>query len=349
MVTLDLDTPALVQPFAAPLTAKDFASEQEVRWCPGCGNYSVIKAVQKTLADAGNDPAATVFISGIGCSSRFPYYMETYGFHTIHGRAAAVATGVKLAKPELDVWVVSGDGDSLAIGGNHLLHLLRRDVELTYLLLNNEIYGLTKGQYSPTSRPGTHSPSSPRGTLDDPVHPVRFALGAGARFVARAVDAAQGLLTETIARAHAFPGTGFVEILQNCLVFNDGVFDEVADKKAAPEHTIWLKHGEPMLYGKDKRHGLKLNRATLAIEAVTIGENGVTLEDILVHDETSRPLALLLSDLPFPGFPLPVGVIYAMPGAGFIGRQPVVETDTAQIAARLEKAMVGEGSWLVGG
>lgn len=332
---------------ALKLAAKDFATPQEVRWCPGCGNYSIIKAVQKTLADLAADPSNTVFVSGIGCSSRFPYYMETYGFHTIHGRAAAVATGVKLANPALDVWVVSGDGDSLAIGGNHLLHLLRRNVDLTYLLLNNEIYGLTKGQFSPTSRVGTHSPSSPHGTVDEPVHPVKFALGAGGRFVARVVDTNQALMLETLKRAHGFAGTGFVEVLQNCLVFNDGAFAEVAEKKLAEDHVVALKHGEPMLYGAGKKKGLRLDVKTLTIEPVVIGENGVTIDDILVHDETSRGMAHLLAEIPFPGAPLPIGVIYNADGASFTERLPPIEHDRAELARRIEKAMKTGHTWTV--
>jgi len=212
---------------ATPLTQKDFASDQEVRWCPGCGDYSILKAVQRTLADDGADPDNTVFISGIGCAARFPYYMETYGFHTIHGRAAAVATGARLANPDLDIWVVSGDGDSMSIGGNHLLHLLRRDIDLTYLLFNNEIYGLTKGQTSPTSRLGTRSPTTPEGSLDRPVHAVPFALGAGGRFIARSYDVAQRELVELFTRARAHTGTAFIEILQNCIVYNDGIYDGI--------------------------------------------------------------------------------------------------------------------------
>ena len=326
------------------LKPRDYAAAQEVRWCPGCGNYSVIKAVQKTLARDGSDPENTVFVSGIGCSSRFPYYMETYGFHTIHGRAASVATGVKIANPELDVWVVSGDGDSLAIGGNHLLHLLRRNVDVTYLLLNNEIYGLTKGQASPTSRRGTMSPSSPHGTLDQPVRPVGFALGAGGHFIARAVDALQDLLIDTVGRAHGFRGASFVEILQNCLVFNDGVFADVEDKKRIDETLLWLRHGEKMLFGHEHNKGVRLNAQTFALEVVEIGKNGVAESDILVHDETNRGLAMMLSELQAP---LPVGVIYAAPEATFVGRQKHTEDSLRQAGARLEAAMRSGHTWEV--
>ncbi|MEO1019373.1 MAG: 2-oxoacid:ferredoxin oxidoreductase subunit beta, partial [Pseudomonadota bacterium] len=213
------------------LTAKDFATDQEVRWCPGCGDYAILKAVQKTLADIQADPANTVFVSGIGCAARFPYYIETYGFHTIHGRAPAIATGIKLANPELDVWVVGGDGDMLSIGGNHLMHALRRNVDLTILLFNNEIYGLTKGQYSPTSRVGTRSPSTPAGSIDAPLSALKLALGAGARFVARGIDTQQKVLPGMLARAHAHHGAALVEIIQNCIVYNDNAFRHFTDRQ----------------------------------------------------------------------------------------------------------------------
>ena len=331
-----------------PSKPKDYASDQEVRWCPGCGNYSVLKAVQKALADARADPAETVFVSGIGCSSRFPYYMDTYGFHTIHGRAAAIATGVKIANPALDVWVVSGDGDSLAIGGNHLLHLLRRNVNLTYVLLNNEIYGLTKGQASPTSRVGTTSPTSPHGTQDRPVDAMRFALGAGGRFVARVVDTGQKLMTEVLGRAHGFAGTGFVEILQNCLVFNDGVFGDLEDKKRAPETQLQLRHGEPMLFGRDNDKGLRLDPATLDFEIVEVGVDGVTEADIAVHDETNPRLAWLLAGLDHPGFPLPVGVLYADDAPAFTERLEDIEPDRGRGLAALQAALERGPSWVVG-
>ena len=242
----------------ATLAPKDFASDQEVRWCPGCGDYAILKAVQKTLADVGATTERTVFVSGIGCSSRFPYYVATYGFHTIHGRAPAVATGVKLANPELDVWLVTGDGDGLSIGGNHLLHVLRRNVDLQIILFNNEIYGLTKGQYSPTSRRGTHSPSTPSGSLDSPVSPCAFALGAGARFVARAVDTQQAPLVDVLKRAHAHHGASFVEVFQNCVVYNDGVFDAFTEKSVAAEQQLHVVHGQPLRFGKDQPRGLRL-------------------------------------------------------------------------------------------
>lgn len=299
------------------LAPKDFASDQEVRWCPGCGDYAILKAVQKTLSDVGASTERTVFVSGIGCSSRFPYYVASYGFHTIHGRAPAVATGVKLANPELDVWLVTGDGDGLSIGGNHLLHVLRRNVDLQIMLFNNEIYGLTKGQYSPTSRRGTQSPSTPQGSLDNPVSPCAFALGAGARFVARAVDTQQAQLVEVLKRAHGHRGASFVEIFQNCVVYNDGVFDAFTEKSVAADQQLHVVDGEPLRFGKEKTRGLRLVPGKLELEVVTLGEGGITEQDLLVHDETNRSLAGLLAALQPPALPMALGVLYCDPAASY--------------------------------
>lgn len=301
----------------ATLAPKDFASDQEVRWCPGCGDYAILKAVQKTLADVGASTERTVFVSGIGCSSRFPYYMATYGFHTIHGRAPAVATGVKLANPELDVWLVTGDGDGLSIGGNHLLHVLRRNVDLQIILFNNEIYGLTKGQYSPTSRRGTHSPSTPSGSLDNPVSPCAFALGAAARFVARAVDTQQAQLVDVFKRAHAHRGASFVEVFQNCVVYNDGVFDAFTEKSVAAEQQLHVVHGQPLRFGKEHPRGLRLVPGKLELDVVTPGEHGISEADLLVHDETNRALAALLAALEPPAFPMALGVLYCDPATSY--------------------------------
>jgi 2-oxoglutarate/2-oxoacid ferredoxin oxidoreductase subunit beta len=295
---------------------KDYATDQEVRWCPGCGDYSILKAVHRALADAQADPAKTVFVSGIGCSSRLPYYVETYGFHTIHGRAPALATGVKLANPELDVWVITGDGDGLSIGGNHLLHALRRNVNLNILLFNNEIYGLTKGQYSPTSRIGTTSPTSPSGSFDAPVTPGLFAVGAGATFIARAVDIDQKGLPVLLNQAREHQGTAFVEILQNCIVYNKDVFDDVVAKKTAADTQIHVVHGQPLIYGKDRNNGLRLNTRTLALETVVLGEDGVTEADLLVHDETNPVLAHLLVTAAAP-LPTAMGVIHRRQAPAF--------------------------------
>ena len=288
---------------------KDYATDQEVRWCPGCGDYSILKAVQRTLADQGAKPENTVFVSGIGCSSRLPYHVNTYGFHTIHGRAPAIATGVKLANPELDVWVITGDGDGLSIGGNHLLHALRRNVDLNILLFNNEIYGLTKGQYSPTSRIGTSSPTSPKGSVDSPILPCLFAIGAGATFIARAVDIDQKGLPTLLKEANIHKGTAFIEILQNCIVYNKDVFDEVVARKNAAESQIHLVHGAPLVYGASRQRGLVFNPTTLAIESVEIGKNGVDEAALLVHDEANPTLAQLLVTMTLP-LPVAMGVIF---------------------------------------
>ena len=299
------------------LTAKDFASDQEVRWCPGCGDYAILKAIQKTLADIEATTENTVFISGIGCAARFPYYMATYGFHTIHGRAPAFATGLKLANPDLDVWVVSGDGDALSIGGNHLLHLLRRNVDVQFLLFNNEIYGLTKGQYSPTSRAGTRSPSTPNGSIETPLSATQFALAAGARFVARGIDSQQKLLPGLFQRAHAHKGTSFVEIFQNCIVYNDGVFDDFTAKQVASERQIFVEHDKPLMFGQERNKGLRLNRETMTFEVITVGENGFELKDVHVHDETNRNLATMLAQMNEPGLPVATGILYCNPAPSY--------------------------------
>jgi 2-oxoglutarate ferredoxin oxidoreductase subunit beta len=295
------------------LEPKDFATDQEVRWCPGCGDYAILKAMQRTLADIGVKKENTVFVSGIGCAARFPYYMATYGFHTIHGRAPAVGTGIKLANPDLDVWIVSGDGDALSIGGNHLLHVLRRNVNVQFLLFNNEIYGLTKGQYSPTSRAGTRSPSTPLGSIENPVSAAAFALGAGARFVARSVDTMQAHLPYVFRRAYEHNGTSFVEIFQNCIVYNDGVFSQFTDKAIADDNEIILEHGKPLIFGKEKNQGLRVKTGLFELEVVTIGKDGITEADILIHDETNRALANMLAFMEPPLFPVAIGVLYCRP------------------------------------
>lgn len=329
------------------LTAKHYATDQEVRWCPGCGDYAILKAVQRTLAELEADPDNTVFVSGIGCAARFPYYMETYGFHTIHGRAPAIASGIKIANPEVDLWLVSGDGDSLSIGGNHLLHLLRRNINLVYLLLNNEIYGLTKGQMSPTSRLGTRSPTSLDGSLDKPVHAGRFALGAGATFFARSIDVNAKHLIPTLKRAHAHQGTGFVEILQDCIVFNHGIFDQLTDKKPALENLLHLEHGQPMIWGAERNHGLQFDVATLSLRLVTIGENGISEADILVHDETNLTAANLLAHLEGPGMPTPIGVLYAKESAVFEAHGSVKPGPVADVRDRLKKLLSQGHTWQV--
>ena len=323
------------------LTAKDYASAQEVRWCPGCGDYAILKAVTTALADVGAKPESTVFVSGIGCASRFPYYMETYGFHTIHGRAPAIATGLKLANPDLDVWVVTGDGDGLSIGGNHLVHTLRRNVGLKILLFNNEIYGLTKGQYSPTSRIGTVSPSSPAGSMDAPLSPGQLALGAGAKFFARAIDTDKAGLGQVLRQAHAFDGTSFTEIFQNCIVYNEDVFADFTDRKDAADTQLHLQHGEPMLFGEKGTRGIRFNPQTFALEVIDTSDSP---GDILVHDERNAVLARLLIDLELP---VALGVIYRQPAEPyertFYAHHPSGMKRTKSVADFIK----GPNSWTV--
>jgi len=295
---------------SAQLTQKDFASDQEVRWCPGCGDYAILKAVTKALADVGATPENTVFVSGIGCAARFPYYVESYGFHTIHGRAPAIATGLKLANPGLDVWVVTGDGDALSIGGNHLLHVLRRNVGFKILLFNNEVYGLTKGQFSPTSRPGTRSPSSPGGSFDSPVSPGLFALGAGATFIARGIDVDKPGLGGVLTAAHAHHGTSFVEIYQNCIVYNDEVFSSFTARETAADTQLRVEHGEPLVFGEGGGKGLRFDVASMRLEVVDAKANP---GEVLVHDETNRTLAQLLLSMRAPDYPVALGVVYRDP------------------------------------
>ena len=294
------------------LTKKDFVTDQEVRWCPGCGDYSILAAVQNVLPSLGIPREKYVFVSGIGCSSRFPYYMNTFGFHTIHGRAPAVATGVKVANPDLSVWVVTGDGDALSIGGNHLIHMLRRNVNLNVLLFNNRIYGLTKGQYSPTSEFGKRTKSSPYGSVDQPFNPLSLALGSDATFVARTVDVFPNHLKETIRRASEHRGTSFVEIYQNCNIFNDGTFKGLTEREVRDDAMIELVHGKPMIYGANHDRGIRF--VDEGLEVVTLGENGVTEADLLVHDESrERPSrAFQLSRMENPDFPAPIGVFRAV-------------------------------------
>ena len=328
---------------APETTPKDWASDQEVRWCPGCGDYAILKAVQKTLAEIGAEPDNTVFVSGIGCAARFPYYVESYGFHTIHGRAAAIATGVKLANPALDVWVVSGDGDSLSIGGNHLMHLLRRNVDLVYLLFNNQVYGLTKGQASPTSPVGQVTPSTPGGSLDAPVNALAFALGSNARFVARVPDVAQGPMVEVLTRAHGHRGTSFVEILQNCIVYNDGAFDAVTNKATAAEHQLWCRHGEPLLFAGGTK-GLRLVPERLALEVFAVGEGGLGIEHAMVHDETNPLLAQLLVRLEAPKA---LGVIHCTEAATYEAAFEAAAAPPKPDLADLQKLVTGRTTWVI--
>ncbi|HTW86915.1 MAG TPA: 2-oxoacid:ferredoxin oxidoreductase subunit beta [Candidatus Binataceae bacterium] len=292
---------------ASALTRKDFVSDQEVRWCPGCGDYAILAAVQRAMPEFGIPRENIVFISGIGCSSRFPYYMNTYGFHTIHGRAPAIATGLKITRPDLDVWVVTGDGDGLSIGGNHLIHVLRRNVDLRILLFNNRIYGLTKGQYSPTSEVGKITKSTPVGSIDYPFSPIKVALGAHATFVARSIDVEQKHLGEMLKRSHDHRGAAFLEILQNCNIYNDGAFNDLSDKAIKADHQLVLEDRKPMIFGKNRDRGIRMNG--IRPEVVTLG-NGISESDLLVHDEQNLSLAFMLANFEAP-MPTPVGVFYA--------------------------------------
>jgi 2-oxoglutarate/2-oxoacid ferredoxin oxidoreductase subunit beta len=288
------------------LTDKDYQSDQEVRWCPGCGDYAILRQTQKVLADLDVPREKHVFVSGIGCSSRFPYYMNTYGFHTIHGRAPAFATGIKCVQPDLTVWIATGDGDALSIGGNHLVHALRRNVGVKILLFNNRIYGLTKGQYSPTSGAGKNTVSTPMGAPDHPLNPLALALGIEATFVARTLDRDLEHLGQTLRQAAAHKGTAFVEILQNCNVFNDGEWTKFTDKASKPLTTVRLENGKPMLYGAAKDKGLRLNRLTL--EAIDNAQD----RDVLVADSSDLTLAQMLARISGKDeMPLPIGVLYS--------------------------------------
>jgi 2-oxoglutarate ferredoxin oxidoreductase subunit beta len=330
------------------LTPKDLASDQEVRWCPGCGDYSILAQMKKALAGLGIPREKFVFISGIGCSSRFPYYMNTYGFHTIHGRAPTLATGLKLARPDLNVWVITGDGDGLSIGGNHLVHAIRRNIDMKIVLFNNEIYGLTKGQYSPTSRVGTRTKSSPLGSIDPPLRPLSLAIGAEATFVARTVDVDVNHLTETLRRAAAHKGTAFVEVYQNCKIFNDGVFEYVTDKSIKSDNLLYLQHGRPLIFGKDHNKGIRLHG--LDPEAVELS-SGVTADDLLIHNEKAEEpsLAYLLSRMVYPHFPECVGVFRSVqrPTYGQVLEQQIADVIKARGPGKLEDLFAGDETWVV--
>src|SRR5881396_2546917 len=322
---------------APALTSKDFATDQEVRWCPGCGDYSILAQVQKVMPTLGIPRENIVIISGIGCSSRFPYYMNTYGMHSIHGRATAIASGLKATRPELSVWIVTGDGDGLSIGGNHTIHLLRRNFDVNVLMFNNEIYGLTKGQYSPTSHEGKVTKSTPMGSIDHPFDPIAVALGAEASFVARSVDVESKHLQEIVRRAHEHKGAAFVEILQNCNVFNDGAFNDVTDKATKADSTLVLEHGKPLLFGRNRDRGIRLH--AFQPEVVQLGD-GITEADLLVHDEHNPALAYLIARLGPPRFTTPIGVFTA------VERPRYEEAVNQQIAAAKAKAPPDLGALL---
>ena len=325
-------------PKATALTRKDFESDQSVRWCPGCGDYAILAQVHKTLPLLGIARENFVFVSGIGCSSRFPYYLNTYGIHGIHGRAPAIASGLKISRPELEVWVATGDGDGLSIGGNHLIHALRRNIGLKIILFNNRIYGLTKGQFSPTSLLGQKTKSTPFGNIDSPFNVLSVALGAEASFVARAIDAEPKHMAEMVLRVAKHRGAAFLEVFQNCVVFNDGAFGELSERETRAEHQLLLEHGKPMLFGKEKNKGIRWDARTFAPQAVELGKDGVSLADILVHDEhaESPALAFMLSRMGPPSFPTPLGVFRAV-------ERPTYEQMAQELEAKAI-AKLGEGS-----
>jgi len=334
---------------AVAFTAKDFESDQEIRWCPGCGDYSILAQMKKVLPTLGLAPEQIVFVSGIGCSSRFPYYLNTYGVHSIHGRAPAVATGLKLTRPELSVWVITGDGDGLSIGGNHLVHALRRNLDINILLFNNQIYGLTKGQYSPTSPTGQVSRSTPLGSVDAPLNPLALALGAEATFVARSVDVWSKHLAETLKRAAAHGGTSFVEIYQNCNIYNDGAFEWASDKKVKDDHVLELEHGKPMIFGAARDRGIRLRGFTP--EVVRLG-NGVSEAELLVHDEHARDpgLAFALARMRHPQYPEPFGVLreVARPAFEVASAEQMEQARAASPGAGLETLFASGDTWDVG-
>jgi 2-oxoglutarate ferredoxin oxidoreductase subunit beta len=304
----------MVDSVGTQYSPKDFKSDQEVRWCPGCGDHAVLSSVQKALSELGIPKEKFAFISGIGCSSRFPYYMDTYGFHSIHGRASAIATGVKTANPELSVWQITGDGDALAIGGNHFIHAIRRNIDVNIILFNNEIYGLTKGQYSPTSNIGLVTKTSPFGTVEEPFSVGELVIGSKGKFFARTIDANVALSTQIYIEAAKHKGTSVIEVLQNCVIFNDGIHDSVTDKEVRDDRTIILKHGQPMLFGRENSQGLILDG--LKLKVVKPGENGITEKDILIHDaqESNPGIQYMLANMKYPEYPVALGVIRSVAG-----------------------------------
>lgn len=331
----------------AILSAKDFTSDQEVRWCPGCGDFAILKAVRASLAEIGRAPHDVVFVSGIGCAARFPYYIDTYGFHTIHGRAPAVATGIKMSNPELDVWVVGGDGDLLSIGGNHLMHALRRDIDLNILLFNNAIYGLTKGQFSPASPPGTRSPTSPEGSTEQAVNAALLALGSGSTFVARSADTTVQHLSETMVRAHRHGGAALVEIFQNCIVYNDEVWGGLSSKSARDELAVFVAHGQPLVYGKSLDKGLRWRGEEGKFELIS-GAPEQVADNATVFDETHYAQAVALAGMHGDGIPTALGVLYCKPLSEDCGDG--VGTVVRRLdAATLQAAVNGNAHWQVGG
>ncbi|MFP6575901.1 MAG: 2-oxoacid:ferredoxin oxidoreductase subunit beta [Pirellulaceae bacterium] len=330
------------------LKPSDFASDQDVRWCPGCGDYSILAQMKKVLPTLGTAPENLVFISGIGCSSRFPYYMDTYGIHSIHGRAPAFATGLKATRPELDVWVITGDGDALSIGGNHLMHCIRRNLDINIVLFNNRIYGLTKGQYSPTSPLGKVTKSTPMGAIDNPIHPLSVAIGCDGTFVARSIDVNIKHLGSMLKRAAEHRGTSFIEVYQNCNVFNDGAWDYATDRTTRADNVVELEHGKPLIFGKDRDKGIRLNG--MEPEVVELGK-GITEDDLLFHDEKAvePSLAYLLSRMRHPEFPEPIGVFRAIDAPKYdeLLNQQVDDAREKQGDGDLETLFTSGNTWTV--
>lgn len=312
------------------MTPKDLKSDQEVRWCPGCGDHAILNGIQKALSELGIPREKFAFISGIGCSSRFPYYMNTYGFHSIHGRASAISSGVKVANPELSVWQITGDGDALAIGGNHFIHLIRRNIDINVLLFNNEIYGLTKGQYSPTSKLGLVTKTSPYGTIEEPFSVGELVIGAKGKFFARTVDANVTLSTQVFKEAAKHKGASIIEVLQNCVIFSDGVHGHITNKEVRDDRTITLKNGEPMIFGKENDKGLILDG--LKLKVVKLGENGITEKDLLIHDveEENPGIHYMLANMRYPEYPVALGVIRSVPWHTY-------ETELAEQIKKVQK------------
>jgi 2-oxoglutarate/2-oxoacid ferredoxin oxidoreductase subunit beta len=329
------------------LTQKDFASDQDVRWCPGCGDYAILKQMQKILPEVGVPREKLVFVSGIGCSSRFPYYMNTYGIHSIHGRAPAVATGLKATRPDLTVWVITGDGDGLSIGGNHLIHAIRRNIDVNIILFNNSIYGLTKGQYSPTSKQGHITKSTPKGSIDYPLNPLSVAIAAEATFVARSVDVHIKHLGETLKRAAEHKGTSFVEVYQDCNVFNHNAWDYITENKFKNDNILELNHGEPLIFGKERNKGIRLNGWNPEV----VNLDDVSKDELLVHNEKidSNSFAFLLSRLRHPFFPEPIGVFRSIERSTYddsINAQ-VNEARSSQGIGDLGKLINSGETWVV--
>ncbi len=327
-------------------TRKDFVSDQDVRWCPGCGDYAILAQVQKVMPELGVRRENLVFISGIGCSSRFPYYMNTYGFHSIHGRAPAIASGLKASRPDLSVWIVTGDGDALSIGGNHLIHILRRNLDVKILLFNNRIYGLTKGQYSPTSEQGKVTKSTPMGSIDYPFNPLSVALGASATFVARSIDVETKHLQEMVLRANQHKGTAFVEILQNCNIFNDGAFAQLTEKDVRADNRLVLEHGKALIFGTNRNKGIRMRGH--ALEVVELG-NGIHETDLIVHDENDPVLAFLLAQMAPPQYPTPIGVLRTVsrPTYDEVLAQQLQTAREQQGDGDLEKLLSSGDTWVV--